>query len=153
MTRDPVKRLVAGERLGADEARELLLSPDGRSRVAESDASALFALLGSLPPTDGVPPMPRLAGVAVARRGRLVKSAVAAAAGLVACAALVVAVQVPATDAGLERAGSFRPPAHRAPVSEVVRRIDSPTAQVVTLVPPSADGPTVTLIIDEEIDL
>jgi hypothetical protein len=162
--RDPVDRLLEGEALGAGEARELLHDASGRRRVAAEDPSALFGLLGSLPLDPPAPPAPRVAGgVDRRRRGaRLARALLAgAAAASIAAAGLLVAVRGPlGPDAGevaiveARRAEPGSPGFGSAEgVSRVVRRLDSHTARVITVVPASTEEPTVTLILDEEIDL
>ena len=77
---------------------------------------------------------------------RVVRGGLAVAAAVLACAALL-STQVPRGIVGFDQivAGEMIP--------RVVRRIDSPTARVVTLTPASPEAPIVTVIIDEEIDL
>lgn len=158
------RRLLAGEPLSAEEAGALASSPEARRRVAEQDPSALFALLGPLKVDPPAPAQPRLASGRERRRGRIARLAgAAAAASLLAAAAMVVAVRAPETGAGRVEAlaGRASPVVGAAEarfrsgdaVTEVVRRLDSRTARVVTVVPQSAEDPTVTVILDEEIDL
>jgi hypothetical protein len=129
--------------------------------VAAEDPSALFGLLGPLPLDPPAPPAPRLAEPARSAGGRLVRALVAgAAAATIAAACLLVAVRSPeGVDAGRGIVAEARRPVIEGRfgstegVSRVVRRLDSRTARVITVVPESAEDPTVTLILDEEIDL
>lgn len=136
---EALERLVRGERPDLEHARELAADREALARLSRREPLALFGLLGVLPPSEGVPPRPRM----VPRRRRLWRrgALVAAAAGL-AAAALT---------------GVFGPVAPVSPkpmrIDQVVLRVDSRTAQVIMLVPSTADGPTVTLIVDEELDL
>ncbi|MDQ7008194.1 MAG: hypothetical protein Q9Q40_13285 [Acidobacteriota bacterium] len=133
--------IASGARPDAAEALALLTDSAVRRRLVALDPTAVFAPLGGLPPAEGVPayrsPLP--AADRSWRRG-----------GVAAAAALVVAGAL----WGL--AGPTGQPVSRlaaARVEPVVRRIDSATAQVITIVPATAQGPTLTLIIDEELDL
>ena len=157
--RRPVDRLLDGERLSGDEARDLLESFDDRRELAGRDPAALFALLGALSPDPPAPPPPRLSE----RRGGRARRALrglpaAAAAAVLAAAALTVTLRAPAPSPGpaeVQLAGTRAAEGFRSgeDVSRVVRRLDSRTARVVTVVPDSPEDPTVTLILDEEIDL
>ena len=132
--------IAAGSRPDPAEARRLAEDPDARRRLAEIEPTAVFALLGSLPPSAGVPAYRSVAPVG-ARGWR--RAALAAAAAAVVIAALW----------GVSGPAPPPPQLAAARVEPVVRRIDSATAQVITIVPSSAQGPTLTLIVDEELDL
>ncbi len=157
---------VAGTPAGAELAAHLARCAACRRTVAARDASALFGLLADLPARP-VPAWPGIEAVLaatgdtrphVARAPSPWRTALASAAMLAAAAlALVFAVRPPA----VSRAEQARPLARvnvavataSAATQAVVGQVDSPTAQIVTLVPPGGDGPSVTLILDEGFDL
>jgi hypothetical protein len=157
--RRPVDRLLDGERLSGDEARRLLESPEARCELAGRDPAALFDVLGALPPDPPAPPPPRLAGRRGMRSRRALRGlAASAAAAVLAAGALTVALRTPSpapapTEVRLAAARGTEGFRSGEAVTRVVRRLDSRTAQVVTVVPDSPEDPTVTLILDEEIDL
>jgi hypothetical protein len=74
----------------------------------------------------------------------------AAAAVLLAAAALAPLVARKGPEAG-ENLIAAR--AERSRTASVVRRVDQPGARIVTLLPPSPDAPSVTMILGTEIDL
>jgi hypothetical protein len=134
--------------LGETERAHLLTCARCRRRLAELDPSALFGLLAGLPVGDALPERPALPP----RRGQARTGArwlAAAAAALAALAALYGLARPPA-DAGIP---VWAQGLHDAAPASIVRRVESPTATVVTLLPPSGRGPTVTMIFDEEFDL
>ena len=133
--------IAAGARPDPAEAQALLADPAARRRLAELDPTAIFATLGGLAPSGGVPAY--RSPVPLARRGW--RRAAFAAAAVLAVASALWALSGP-TPQPVPRLAAAR-------VDPVVRRIDSATAQVITIVPSSAKGPTLTLIIDEELDL
>ncbi len=155
---------VSDERLAAiaagaiptrDEAERILADPALRRRLAVDDPGAVFALLGGLPPEPPAPPMPLLA-LPARRRAGMPRSLLAAAAVLVMVAGLALVLRAPVPDreptVAADTAPAFRvgPPASWP---AAVERVQSPPAEIVALIPPSAGGPVVTLIVDEEVDL
>lgn len=112
------------------------------------DPSASLGLLGWLPEAEPLPPRPRLPERAPSRSGWRIAAGLAAAAamGAVALGTLLGPPAAPELTASVadERAGTW---------PGIVRHVESETATVVTLVPPGSEGPTVTLILDEGLDL
>lgn len=138
-------RIAAGDAIGAGEAAHLAACADCRRALARVDPTALFGLLGALPPAWPEPAYPVLdlpvRRPAVARRAGL-----AAAAGLLAALALWTASRPPAPPP--VQAAALPAPGE---IPEIVTHVDSKTARIVTLVPArngGGEGPTVTLIVD-----
>jgi hypothetical protein len=150
-----VSAIVAGARPDAAEAAHVLDCRTCRAALAERDPSALFALLGAVPPPVTAPALAELelpaapgrAGAAPARVARLM---LAAAAALLAAAALVPLVARRAPEASETLIATRAASGLTAPV---VRRVDQPGARIVTLLPPSPDAPSVTMILGTELDL
>jgi hypothetical protein len=120
---------------------------DCHARLARIDPCAPFGLLSALAAQDPLPSRPELphrqhASAAV----RWLAGAAAAAVAVLAVAGLMRAPR----QTSLESAVMARAV---GPYPGIVRRVESPTATVVTLLPPTAGGPTVTLIFDEDLDL
>jgi len=136
--------------LGRDEAEHVARCARCRATLARHDPTALFGLLAVLPAAEAVPArasLPPRRGLARAHRARR-----AAIATLAAAAALIAGFSL------LERPEPESPwlpaPGLEARARPgVVRRVHSDSATVVTLLPTGGQGPTVTLIIDEGIDL
>ncbi|RMG45464.1 MAG: hypothetical protein D6718_07315 [Acidobacteria bacterium] len=141
--------LAAGRPPAPGEARHLAACPACRRELSAKDPSALFALLAVLPDPVAAPPPPRLGSVP-RRSARLLRLALAAAAAA-AFAAGVWGVRPPDRRARLAALPELAP-IGRAP-APIVRRVDSRRARVVTLLPAGGEGPTVTLILDKELDL
>jgi hypothetical protein len=144
--------IAAGARPGAAEAEHLFDCVACRAALAGPDPSALFALLAAVPPPVAAPALAGLTLPAAPRRAAAgpARLLFAAAALLLAAAALVplVARRVPAAGESLIAAR-----AERARTASVVRRVDQPGARIVTLLPPSPDAPSVTMILGTELDL
>ena len=146
--------IAAGARPTAAEAGHLLACTACRAALAGRDPSALFALLAHLPPPVAPPALTGLQLPPAAPRrapaAALPRLLFAAAAVLLAAAALgpLVGRTVPEAGARLIAAR-----AERSRTASVVRRVDQPGARIVTLLPPSPDAPSVTMILGTEIDL
>lgn len=149
-----VATIASGARPAAAEAEHLLACATCRAALAGRDPSALFALLAHVPPPVAPPALAGLALPPAASRrapaAALPRLLLAAAAVLLAVAALVplVARQAPEANESLIAAR-----AERSRTASVVRRVDQPGARIVTLLPPSPDAPSVTMILGTEIDL
>lgn len=144
---DPLtfRRWDGGGPPSAAEAAHLAHCPDCMAAFAGHDPLGPFRLLNALPPACPVPPLPALEYPGPAPLGAAWKSLLAAAAAAVAAAALWFAVRPAAPSPPvLAQAGSLPP---------VVGGIGNPGAEVVTLVPPGGEGPSVTLLVGVEIDL
>lgn len=141
---------VLGSRLAQD--------PELRRQLAERDPSAVFSLLSALPleaPLPARPVLPARNARPGVSRGRRLLAVAAAALGLAALLSL------PGADLGVgpgaernlvqQDSGTVGPSSGR--YYQVVTKVDSPTAEIIVLVPTEASGPTVTLIVDEEVDL
>ena len=139
LAEEALDRLARGRRPDLEQARRLATDREALARLAQCDPLAVFGLLGVLPPSEGIPPRPR---VAPRRRHLWRRGVLAAAAAGLAVAALTGVM-------GRVSAGTPSP----MRIDQVVLRVDSRSAQVIMLVPPTAGGPTVTLIVDEELDL
>jgi hypothetical protein len=146
--------LAAGSRPTPGEGDHLLGCAACRGALAQLDPSALLGLLAVAPVA--APAQPLLARTEARRAGAgpVRRLLVASAAAGLAAAALLVATLAP-PPAGPVVAERGPAPVQESPPRwpSVVDSVQSPTARVVALVPPSADGPTVTLILDEEFDL
>lgn len=128
-----------------------------RRQLAERDPSAVFSMLSVLPLEASLPARPVLP--VRSRSGALLRRRVFAALAAVLGLAALLSLAGTDLDAG---PGAVRNLAHQylgtaGPSSgryyQVVTKVDSPTAEIIVLVPPEASGPTVTLIVDEEVDL
>jgi len=154
LSAERVAAIAAGAPPSAAESAHILECAACRAALAGRDPSALFALLAHVPPpaappalTDlRLPPVPRRTVAAVA----VPRLLLAAAATLLAAGALVplVARRTPEAAESLIAAR-----AERSRTASVVRRVDQPGARIVTLLPPSPDAPSVTMILGTEIDL
>lgn len=148
--------LASGAQPAAAETEHLLGCAGCRAALTGRDPSAIFGLLSHLPPPVAPPALAELALPPVARRpgsataAGLARLLLAAAALLIAAAALAPLVARRAPEAG-ESLIAAR--AERSRAASVVRRVDQPGARIVTLLSPSPDAPSVTLILGTEIDL
>ena len=145
--------IAAGAGPTAAEAEHLLACAACRAALAGRDPSALFALLSHVPPPVAPPALTALQLPPASRRvpaAALARLLLAAAAVLLAAAALVPLVARKTPDAA-ESLIAAR--AERSRTASVVRRVDQPGARIVTLLPPSPDAPSVTMILGTEIDL
>jgi len=146
-------------RLAAEESAHLAGCSRCRTRLVAADPTLLLTALGALPTSDPVPP--RLPAERFSPRGRAAPrrrsrgltagrglALAAAAAGLAA-----VALLVPRPDAAGRPGNDIVRGEARPGYSDVVRRIDSETAVVLTLLPDDPGGIPVTMIIDEELEL
>jgi hypothetical protein len=145
--------IAAGAPPSAGESSHLFECAACRAALAGRDASALFALLAHVAPPVAPPALTALQLPSAPRR--TVATAVprlllAAAAVLLAAAALAPLVARKGPEAG-ESLIAAR--AERSRTASVVRRVDQPGARIVTLLPPSPDAPSVTMILGTEIDL
>ncbi len=140
----------ASPALARDEAAHLARCARCRGELARRDPTAVFLLLAALPLTEERPPrleLPARRPAAGLRRARRVAlTALSAAAALLAGIALLeppdpAEAWLPA--GGMSAGGR----------AGIVRRVHSDSATVVTLLPPGGDGPTVTLIIDDGVEL
>ena len=150
--RERLEAFAAGEPADAALAAHLARCSSCRAELVARDASALFGLLGALPPTIEVGAPPRIAELerrSARRRTRRLAAGVAA-----ACAAAVAVwfgigrIEQPAPRVvarGAAPLGGASVVASAAP--PVVESVDAPGARIVALVPPEGDGPTVTLVL------
>ncbi len=156
-----IDRLAEGGRPSQELAEHLAHSAAARRLLAERDASAVFSLLGVLPLEGALPERPVVEPKA---KPRLPRTALAAAAAvLIGALALALggarlsdnpsAFYLWGSEGAAAALVNSRPIAARDDCYQVVRHVDSPTARVIVLVPPTAEGPTVTMILDDEIDL
>jgi len=154
LSADRVAAIAAGAPPSAAESAHILECAACRAALAGRDPSALFALLAHLPPPVAPPALTGLQLPPVAPRrapaAALPRLLFAAAAVLLAAAALVPLVVRTVPEAG-ESLIAAR--AERSRTASVVRRVDQPGARIVTLLPPSPDAPSVTMILGTEIDL
>lgn len=138
-------------------ARLVAESPDVRRDLAEGDSSAIFGLLAGLPASVPAPPLPALpprAARELGGRRALLAGIAATLAGVALLAALAPPAARPPEGLVAENRKATDVIAHDEPaLPALVERVGSATAEVVTLVPPSAGGPVVTLVLDEGIDL
>ncbi len=155
LTAERAATIAAIARPSAAEAAHLRACAACRGALAAHDPSAIFALLAHVPPPRAAPVLSALDLPAPARRALPSAPAVsrlllAAAAVLLAAAALVplLARKLPAATDSVIAAQ-----AERSRTASVVRRVDQPGARIVTLLPPSPDAPSVTMILGTEIDL
>jgi hypothetical protein len=147
--------IAAGARPVAAESEHLLRCATCRAALAELDPSALFALLAHVPAPVAPPaltglPLPPAGRRSEAAAATVTRLLLAAAAVLLAAAALLPLVARRAPEPG-ECLIAAR--AERSRTASVVRRVDQPGARIVTLLPPSPDAPSVTMILGTEIDL
>lgn len=119
-----------------------------RQALAARDPLAMFRLLAVLPPPYDPPPFPVLEWPGPAPRWVFWKGALAAAAAILAVVALWFA-----TRPGTPPPAAPVVLAHSKTLPPVVSRVEAPGAQVLTLVPPGGEGPSVTLVVGTEIDL
>lgn len=155
-------------------ARHLASCGACREVVAAQDPTVLFGLLGELPATRPSPAYPGIAAMLAAAPAELAPApepagdghrtprlALAAAAAALLLVTLFAARHAPAPHAVRATRSAPAPTSEltAAPVlvagdvPEVVSHVDSPTAEVISIVPPGGGGPTVTLIVDQEFDL
>jgi hypothetical protein len=181
LTSARLAEIAAGSRPSADETRRIAASPALRRALAAHDPSALFALLGGwdddvadeAPAYPGIAALETSAGTAREDRAAATPRRRTLRAGLAACAAVaaVSALLIVGTPPEIEpsRVASASPSLVAAPpldrgaaggeifgheaLPALVERVGSPTAEVVALIPPSAGGPVVSLIVDEEVGL
>lgn len=155
---------LAGDLPSAEQAGHLARCPECRRAVAASDPSALFGLLAVLPPAITIPPAPRIdrwplrqRPAVASSRGRLLLAGVAALLTLATLTTFRGEYQdgrAPAAPRlAADRPAPRRADARRVALPALVEAVYSPTAQIVTVVPPDQDGPAVTLILDGGIDL
>ncbi|RMF75536.1 MAG: hypothetical protein D6738_03570 [Acidobacteria bacterium] len=146
--------IAAGETPSVDEARRLLAEDELRRQLAGHDPSAVFAVLGALPLDPPAPPRPAPALWPARSSRRSLRLLLAAASVLVAVAGLVLVGRAPLPGrdgpAAAITADAAEP---RASWPAAVERVGSPTARIVTLVPPAEGGPVVTLILDDGVEL
>lgn len=117
-----------------------------RARIAADDPSALLGLLGVLPSVLEIPPPPRWVLPARPQRSRWARPLLAAAAALLATVVLFTLQE--AADPVPRNARTLR-----QPPTVQVRRVYTPNARVVTLVPAGTGAPPVALIVGDGIDL
>ncbi len=150
--------IASGAPVTSREASHMLRCGRCRAALARRDASAIVGLLAHAAPP--LPPPP-LSSIALPARSpwlsfsRRVAFA-AAAAGLAAAALYWLAVRpVPPASPSAPAAvvAARRGQGATVPAGSVVRGVDIPGARIVTLLPPTADAPSVTLILGAEIDL
>lgn len=147
-----LSEIAAGAMPEPAEADHLLVCPVCRRILADRDPSALFALLRTDAGWAGAGPMPVL-DLPPRRQARSwLRQVLIAAAALLAFGCLYFLGLTP--ESGPIVAGSadsFSTVAKQYP--PVVSKVESSSAQIVTLVPPGGEKPSVTLILGQEIDL
>ncbi|MEN6633431.1 MAG: hypothetical protein ABFD84_13455 [Candidatus Polarisedimenticolia bacterium] len=158
--RERLEAFAAGVPADAALAAHLARCSACRAELVARDASALFGLLGALPPTIEVGAPPRIAELerrSARRRARRLAAGAAAA----CAAAAAVWFGIGRVEFGIGRVESpaprvvargEAPPASaavRGPAPlPVVESVDAPGARIVALVPPEGEGLTVTLVLD-----
>lgn len=147
-----LSEIAAGAMPEPAEADHLLACPVCRHSLAERDPSALFALLGAGASWVDAGPMPALDLPPRRPAHPWVRQLLIAAAALLAFGCLLFLSNTPhKSPVVVAAADSFSTMAKSYP--PVVSKVESSRAQILTLVPPGGEKPSVTLILGEEIDL